>query len=56
MNRIVVVGGGISGLALAYRLEQLLPQADVTVRDPERIAGPGRESRGRDLLVRVDRG
>src|SRR5262245_33912310 len=31
MPRVVLVGGGISGLALAYRLEQLLPDAEVTV-------------------------
>jgi oxygen-dependent protoporphyrinogen oxidase len=30
-RRIVIVGGGISGLSLAYRLEQRLPAADVTV-------------------------
>jgi oxygen-dependent protoporphyrinogen oxidase len=29
--KIVIVGGGISGLAAAYRLEQALPEAEVTV-------------------------
>jgi oxygen-dependent protoporphyrinogen oxidase len=31
MPRIVIVGGGISGLALAFRLEQRLPEAQVQV-------------------------
>src|SRR6516162_3011159 len=31
MPKIVIVGAGISGLALAYRLNQLLPTALVTV-------------------------
>ena len=31
MSRIVIVGGGISGLSLAYRLEQALPEAHVSV-------------------------
>ena len=31
MTRIVIVGAGISGLALAYRLSRLLPSADITV-------------------------
>lgn len=31
MPRIVIVGGGISGLTLAHRLEQLLPEADVLI-------------------------
>jgi oxygen-dependent protoporphyrinogen oxidase len=31
MPRILIVGAGISGLALAFRLEQLCPQAEVTV-------------------------
>jgi oxygen-dependent protoporphyrinogen oxidase len=39
MARIVIVGGGISGLALAYRLEQRLPDAEVVVL--ERQARPG---------------
>src|SRR5215475_5465337 len=40
MSRIVIVGGGISGLALAYRLEQLLPTAEVTVLERrDRLGG-----------------
>lgn len=39
MSRIVIVGGGISGLSLAYRLEQALPDAEVTVL--ERDSRPG---------------
>src|SRR5215471_14669660 len=39
MPRIVIVGGGISGLALAFRLEQALPDAAVTIL--ERDARPG---------------
>lgn len=31
MPRVVIVGGGISGLALAYRLEQRAPDAEVIV-------------------------
>jgi oxygen-dependent protoporphyrinogen oxidase len=31
MPRVVIVGGGISGLALAYRLEQRAPTVDVVV-------------------------
>ncbi len=39
MPRIVIVGGGISGLSLAYRLEQALPDAQVTLL--ERESRPG---------------
>ena len=31
MTRVVIVGAGISGLALAYRLSQLLPSAEITI-------------------------
>jgi protoporphyrinogen/coproporphyrinogen III oxidase len=40
MSRVVIVGGGISGLALAYRLEQLAPSAEVTVLERcDRVGG-----------------
>ena len=39
-SRIVIVGGGIVGLATAYRLLQARPTAKVTVLEKE--AGPGR--------------
>jgi oxygen-dependent protoporphyrinogen oxidase len=39
MNRVVVVGAGISGLALACRLQQAAPSAEVTVL--ERQGRPG---------------
>jgi oxygen-dependent protoporphyrinogen oxidase len=31
MSRVVIVGAGISGLATAYRLQQLSPTADITI-------------------------
>jgi len=31
MPRVIIIGGGISGLALAYRLQQLAPPIDVTL-------------------------
>ena len=49
MPRIVIVGGGISGLALAYRLEQALPTADVTVLERDTRLG------GKVLTERHDR-
>jgi protoporphyrinogen/coproporphyrinogen III oxidase len=40
MIRIVIVGGGISGLTLAYRLEQRLPAAEVVVLEQQpRLGG-----------------
>jgi protoporphyrinogen/coproporphyrinogen III oxidase len=40
MPRVVIVGGGISGLALAYRLEQCVPDAEVIVLEQrERLGG-----------------
>lgn len=39
MHRVVVVGGGLSGLAAAYRIRQKLPHAEVTVL--ESAARPG---------------
>jgi oxygen-dependent protoporphyrinogen oxidase len=39
MARIVIVGAGISGLALAYRLRRTVPDADVTIL--ESLTRPG---------------
>jgi oxygen-dependent protoporphyrinogen oxidase len=40
MARIVIVGGGVSGLTLAYRLQQRLPAAEVVVLEREpRLGG-----------------
>jgi oxygen-dependent protoporphyrinogen oxidase len=40
MPSVIVIGGGISGLAIAYRLEQIAPAVDVTVLEQrDRIGG-----------------
>jgi len=39
MPRIVIVGGGISGLSIAYRLQQTMPGADITVLERSTRAG-----------------
>ena len=31
--KVVVVGGGIAGLAAAYRLERLVPEAEIVLLD-----------------------
>jgi oxygen-dependent protoporphyrinogen oxidase len=51
MPRIVVVGAGISGLALAYRLEQALPTADVVVLEEQARAGGTIDTVRRDGFV-----
>jgi oxygen-dependent protoporphyrinogen oxidase len=39
MQRVVIVGGGISGLALAYRLQQEAPAVAITVLEKEKRFG-----------------
>src|SRR5437868_9867923 len=34
MPRVLILGAGISGLAVAYRLQQTLPDADITILEP----------------------
>src|ERR1700723_3609746 len=37
--RIVIVGAGVSGLALGYRLQQHLPHAQITILEQNRRPG-----------------
>ncbi|MBL8793109.1 MAG: protoporphyrinogen oxidase [Planctomycetia bacterium] len=40
MSQVVIIGGGISGLSVAFRLQQLAPHADVTVlEERDRVGG-----------------
>ena len=39
MNRVLIVGAGISGLAAAYRLQQLVPRVDLTVLEQSSRVG-----------------
>jgi len=55
MVRIVIVGGGISGLALAYRLEQRLPNAAILVLEAAPRVGGKIETTARDGF-RVENG
>jgi oxygen-dependent protoporphyrinogen oxidase len=48
MHRVLIVGGGISGLALAYRLEQLVPDAEVTVLEQQSRVGGVIDAAARD--------
>jgi oxygen-dependent protoporphyrinogen oxidase len=48
MARVVVVGGGVSGLAAAYRLQQLLPDAEITLLEQQRRVGGVVGTVGRD--------
>ena len=48
LRRIVIVGGGISGLTLAYRLEQRLPAAEVVVLERQPRLGGKVETLCRD--------
>jgi protoporphyrinogen/coproporphyrinogen III oxidase len=48
MPRIVVIGGGISGLTLAYRLEQRLPDAEVLVLERNTRLGGSIQTLERD--------
>ncbi len=52
MPRVVIVGGGISGLSLAYRLHQAAPGTDITVLEATgRVGGCVRTDRRDGFLV-----
>ena len=49
---MAVIGGGISGLTAAYRLTQLLPQADIELFEAsERLGGVLHTHRDDGLLI-----
>jgi protoporphyrinogen/coproporphyrinogen III oxidase len=48
MTRFVIVGGGLSGLSLAYRLEQRLPDAEVVVLEKSGRLGGNIDTLERD--------
>lgn len=39
MTKVVIVGGGISGLVLAYRLQQRVPDADIALLEKQATVG-----------------
>ncbi len=39
MPRVAIIGGGISGLTLAYRLRQYLADVDVQILESEKSVG-----------------
>jgi L-2-hydroxyglutarate oxidase LhgO len=49
-GRIVVIGGGIVGLATAYRLQQALPDARVTILEKEDAPGRHQSSHNSGVL------
>jgi oxygen-dependent protoporphyrinogen oxidase len=55
MATIIIVGGGISGLALAYRLQERLPHAEVTILEAAARGGGKVETTTRDGF-RVEHG
>ncbi len=39
MNQVVIIGAGVSGLAVGFRLQQLCPQADITLLEQDSRPG-----------------
>src|SRR5271163_1159108 len=48
MKRLVIVGAGVSGLAAAYRLQQLDPAVDITVLEQNQRVGGNAWTERRD--------
>ena len=55
MNRIVIIGGGISGLAAAHRVKELNPAAEVTVLEASDRLGGTIQTEHRDGFL-IERG
>jgi L-2-hydroxyglutarate oxidase len=50
MKKIAIVGGGIVGLATAYKLQKLMPSAKVTLFEKEESVGQHQSSRNSGVL------
>ncbi len=55
MNRIVIIGGGISGLAAAHRVKELNPAAEVTILEASNRLGGTINTEHRDGFL-IERG
>ena len=55
MNRIVIIGGGISGLAAAHRVKELNPAAEVTILEASARLGGTIQTEHRDGFL-IERG
>lgn len=55
MNRIVIIGGGISGLAAAHRVKELNPAAEVTILEASDRLGGTIQTEHRDGFL-IERG
>lgn len=51
MRSIAIVGGGISGLSLAYFLERRDPTLDITLFEKEEVGGKVQTHRERELVI-----
>ena len=50
MKKIAIVGGGIVGLAIAYKIQKLMPSAKVTLFEKEDSVGLHQSGRNSGVL------